>query len=71
MVRDLGTRYLQIRSFEIPLILFSGVVWGFLVGRGDSRTPMILAWATVLVNIFLDWLLVLGNLGLPALLLQR
>jgi len=67
MVRDLGTRYLQIRSFEIPLILFSGVVWGFLVGRGDSRTPMILAWATVLVNIFLDWLLVLGNLGLPAL----
>lgn len=62
-----GTTYLQIRGFEIPLIMFSTVVWGFLVGRGDSRTPMILAWVTVLLNIFLDWLLVLGNLGFPAL----
>ena len=67
MVRELATRYLQIRSFEIPLILFSGVVWGFLVGRGDSSTPMKLAWATVIANIFLDWVLVLGNLGMPAL----
>ncbi len=67
MVRVLGTEYLQIRAFEIPFIMFSAVVWGFLVGRGDSRTPMILAWVTVGLNIFLDWVLVLGNLGMPAL----
>jgi len=67
LVRELGTRYLQIRTLEIPLVMFSAVVWGFLVGRGDSRTPMILAWITVLLNIFLDWILVLGNLGVPAL----
>lgn len=67
MVRILGAEYLQIRAFEIPLIMFSAVVWGFLVGRGDSRTPMILAWVTVALNIFLDWVLVLGNLGMPAL----
>lgn len=67
LVRELGTRYLQIRAFEIPLIMFSAVVWGFLVGRGNSRVPMILAWATVLTNIFLDWVLVLGNLGAPML----
>lgn len=66
-VRALGTAYLSIRAFEIPLVMFSAVVWGFLVGRGDSRTPMILAWVTVLSNIFLDWLLVLGNLAAPAL----
>ena len=66
-VRELGTRYLQIRAFEIPLVMFSAVVWGFLVGRGDSRTPMILAWITVLLNIGLDWLLVPGNLGFPRL----
>ena len=47
--------------------MFSAVVWGFLVGRGNSRTPMILAWVTVISNIFLDWVLVLGNLGAPAL----
>ncbi|MEM7332436.1 MAG: MATE family efflux transporter [Chloroflexota bacterium] len=65
-VGSLGIAYARIRSLEIPLIMFSGVVWGFLVGRGDSRTPMILAWITVGINIFLDWLLVLGNLGVPA-----
>lgn len=63
----LGTDYLRIRAFEIPLVMFSAVVWGFLVGRGDSRTPMILAWITVIANILLDWVLVLGNLGAPML----
>ena len=67
MVREFATEYLQIRAFEIPLVMFSFVVWGFLVGRGDSRTPMILAWITVLLNIALDWMLVLGNLGMPML----
>lgn len=67
LVQSLGIEYLQIRTFEIPFILFSSVVWGFLVGRNDSRTPMILAWITVGANIFLDWLLVAGNLGAPAL----
>ena len=55
MVRELGTTYLSIRAFEIPLVMFSAVVWGFLVGRGNSRAPMILAWITVLANVFLDW----------------
>ncbi|MEZ4730500.1 MAG: MATE family efflux transporter [Caldilineaceae bacterium] len=67
VVRELGIQYLQIRAFEVPLVMFSAVVWGFLIGRGDSRTPMILAWITVLANVFLDWVLVLGNLGAPAL----
>lgn len=66
-VQAMGTTYLRIRAFEIPLVMFSAVVWGFLVGRGNSRTPMILAWVTVLSNIFLDWVLVLGNLGAPTL----
>lgn len=64
-VGSLGTSYLQIRAFEIPLVMFSAVVWGFLVGRGDSRTPMILAWVTVLANIIFDWIFVFGRLGVP------
>jgi multidrug resistance protein, MATE family len=66
-VREFGTSYLQIRAFEVPFAMFSAVVWGFLVGRGDSRTPMILSWIQVLLNVFLDWVMVLGNLGFPAL----
>ena len=65
MVLELGTRYLQVRAFEVPFAMFNAVVWGFLVGRGDSRTPMLLAWTQVLVNIVLVWLLVAGNLGFP------
>jgi MATE family multidrug resistance protein len=65
-VLALGTRYLQIRAFEVPFAMFSAVVWGFLVGRGDSRTPMLLAWTQVLANVLLDWLLVPGNLGFQA-----
>lgn len=66
-VRAMGTAYLHIRTAEIPLVMFNAVVWGFLVGRGDSRTPMLLAWGAVLLNILFDWVLVLGNLGFPAL----
>lgn len=66
-VRQLGTGYLQIRAFEVPFVMFNAVVWGFLVGRGNSRTPMFLAWLQVAANIVLDWLLVFGHFGLPAL----
>ena len=65
-MQALGSSYLSVRSFEVPLVMFTTVVWGFLIGRGDSRTPMLLAWSTVLLNILLDWLLVLGPFGLPA-----
>ena len=66
-MRALGTVYLEIRTFELPFVMLSAVVWAFLVGRGDSRTPMLLAWFVVALNILLDWMLVLGNLGMPAL----
>lgn len=65
-VRALGTVYLEIRTFELPFVMLSAVVWAFLVGRGDSRTPMLLAWFVVGLNILLDWMLVLGNWGMPA-----
>ncbi len=66
-VAELGITYVSIRVFEVPFVMFSAVVWTFLVGRGDTRTPMFIMWGMVLVNIFLDWVLVLGNLGAPAL----
>ena len=67
LILEYGTIYLRIRALEIPLAMFSAIGWAFLVGRGDSRTPMLLMWMMVSVNIFLDWLMVPGNLGVPAL----
>jgi len=66
-IYNLGNKYLHIIAYEVPFVMFYAVVWGFLVGRNDSRTPMLLAWMAVIINVFLDWLLVAGNLGAPAL----
>ncbi|MEM9773500.1 MAG: MATE family efflux transporter [Chloroflexota bacterium] len=67
LILEYGTIYLRIRTIEMPLAMFSAIGWAFLVGRGDSRTPMLLMWLMVSINIFLDWIMVPGNLGLPAL----
>lgn len=64
---ELGTVYMQIRCIELPFMMFSTVVWSFLVAQGEARLPMQLAWATVVTNVVLDWGLVLGNLGMPPL----
>ena len=66
-VAEYGSLYLRIRTIEIPLAMFSAIGWAFLVGRGDSRTPMFMMWGMVAVNIFLDWVMVPGNLGVPPL----
>ncbi len=65
-VGEFGSLYMRIRALEIPIAMLSAVGWAFLVGRGDSRTPMFMMWGMVAVNIFLDWVMVPGNLGFPA-----
>ena len=59
--------FVNIRLFEIPFVLVTTVLIGFLTSLGDSRRPMLLMWAQVLLNIVFNWVLVLGNLGFPAL----
>lgn len=58
--------FAQIRTLEIPFALVSAVLLGFRLGVGDSRTPMFITWGTVLVNIALNYVLVFGAFGLPA-----
>jgi len=59
--------YLQIRVWEVPfctlLILYSSFYEAF----GNSRFPMLIAISTLLLNIVLDYGLIFGNLGMPAL----
>lgn len=66
-VAEYGSLYMRIRTIELPIVMFNAVGWAFLVGRGDSRTPMLMMWAMVAVNILLDWIMVPGNLGVPPL----
>jgi MATE family multidrug resistance protein len=59
--------FARIRTFEIPFALASTALLGFLVSQGDSRTPMLITWGMVLLNIGFNAVLVFGLLGFPAL----
>lgn len=43
------------------------VVASFFRGIGDAKTPLYVGIATNLLNVLLDWALIFGHLGLPAL----
>ncbi len=49
--------------FAIPAM----VIASFYRGIGDAKTPLYLGIATNLLNVVLDWGLIFGHLGLPAL----
>lgn len=55
-------RILMAGSF---LFLIQSVVTGYFVGRGQTRVVMIANALGILVNVPLNWCLVLGNLGFP------
>ena len=58
--------FARIRTLEIPFALASTALLGFLVSQGDSRTPMLITWGMVILNICLNVVLVFGYLGFPA-----
>jgi multidrug resistance protein, MATE family len=66
-VQALALEYALVRLIEIPFALLLTALVGFLIGIGDSRTPMLINWGMVLGNIFLNWVFVYGNLGAPKL----
>lgn len=70
IVAELTESYLTILSFSIlPFMLFQ-TYRQFVEGLSDTKTPMYMALAANIVNIFANWVLIFGNLGLPALGLE-
>jgi putative MATE family efflux protein len=63
----LGTEYLQLRLLGTAFMIASMVYRGFFAGIGHTRQQM---WGAILVtavNVLLDYALIFGRLGLPAL----
>ncbi|MFC4425128.1 MATE family efflux transporter [Deinococcus navajonensis] len=52
--------YAHIRVLEIPLVLLGTVALSVMVGLGNTRTPMLLAWLVVVVNALLAVLFIFG-----------
>ncbi len=69
-VARLAVPFLQLMSWSIiPMILFMALKQ-FTDGLEFTRTAMLLSVLALPVNVFLNWLLIFGNLGAPRLELE-
>ncbi|MCB0753580.1 MAG: MATE family efflux transporter [Ignavibacteriae bacterium] len=67
IVAELTKSYLQILSFSIlPFMVFQ-TYRQFVEGLSDTKPPMYVAIVSNFINFFVNWVLVYGNLGMPAL----
>ncbi len=64
---DVAREYLLARLPGEVLAIPAIVIASFYRGIGDAKTPLYLGVATNLLNVLLDWALIFGHLGLPAL----
>lgn len=63
----LAIPYLEIITFSlIPILIFQSFRQ-FSEGLSDTITPMVIVWSTVVVNAILNYALINGYLGFPAL----
>jgi putative MATE family efflux protein len=62
-----GSDYFRIRIAGTPFTFLFFATVGFLRGIQDTRTPMVIAFIVTGLNLVLDYLLIYGGLGLPAL----
>ena len=65
-IRIIGVEYLRIVGFGYPLTVFSMAMAALLRCTGRVRIPLYGSVAGVASNIFLNWVLIFGNLGAPA-----
>lgn len=65
--REIGTKYLRIVGFAYPLQVYSMVTSAILRSTERVRIPLFASITSVFTNMFLNWVLIFGNLGAPAL----
>src|SRR5262245_26061563 len=66
-VAELGTTFTRLVMLSIPSSAVLFVVGAALRAAGDTRTPLALAVLVNVVNVALNYVLIFGKLGLPAL----
>lgn len=67
VIQEIGIRYLKVVGFAYPLQIFSIAASTLLRSTERVRIPLYAAIASVLTNIFLNWVFIYGHFGLPAL----
>ena len=65
-IRPLEVTFFRILSLGGGFAVYSNAVSGFFTGRGKTWTVLWINMIVVLINIVLDYLMIFGHLGLPA-----
>jgi putative MATE family efflux protein len=63
----LGKEYVQTLTWMLPFVFGKLVFVTALNSAGDTHTPMKIKIASIVLNVFLNYLLIFGNHGLPQL----
>lgn len=61
----LQTNFLQTRSYALFFAMVTLAIQAFFLARGKTWVVMVAACLTAGSNIFLDWILIFGEMGLP------
>lgn len=60
-----ATQYLQIQMAGFMTMALTSTITASLRGVGDSRSSMIYNLIANVINVFFNWMLIYGNLGMP------
>jgi putative MATE family efflux protein len=63
----LGESYVQVLTWMMPFVFMKLVFVTALNASGDTKTPMYIKIGSIVLNVCLNYLLVFGHLGFPAL----
>jgi len=63
----LGEDYVQMLTWMLPFVFVKLVFVTALNASGDTKTPMKIKIGSIILNVFLNYLFIFGNLGFPEL----
>ncbi|MBF0407240.1 MAG: MATE family efflux transporter [Candidatus Riflebacteria bacterium] len=66
-IAQLSSEYIKIVSLSTPQVLLTFAIVGIMRSLKDTKTPLISSMTALLLNTGLNYLLINGNLGFPAL----
>lgn len=66
-VVSLGSQYVQVLTLMLPVLFMKMVMVAALNAIGNTKTPMYVKIASIVLNIALNYLLIFGHYGFPAL----
>ncbi len=67
LTHSLGNGYLRVMLWGLIPFAVAQVYTGTLRESGETRAPMVAGIIAILTNLFLNWVLIYGHLGAPAL----